>query len=46
MVAEGSREALEQLTDRLQQGFPGASVSEVVVVWSENEGGFGSFGIE
>ena len=46
VVAEGEREELQdRLSDLLRQGFPSASVSEVVVEWREKEGGLEGFEI-
>ena len=43
--AEGERKALDRLSDLLRQGFPSASVSEVVVEWREKDGGLEGFEI-
>lgn len=44
-VAEGPRDRLEALLDRLGQGPPAAIVEGVSVAWMAASGTFGSFGI-
>jgi acylphosphatase len=44
-VAEGSRERLEGLLDRLREGPPAAIVEAVSVAWMAATGTFGSFGV-
>jgi acylphosphatase len=44
-VAEGPRERLEALLDRLRQGPPAAIVDHVSVAWMPATGAFASFGV-
>lgn len=43
LVAEGSREALEDLLEALEQGPPASRVDHVRPYWSEAAGAFNSF---
>ena len=43
-VAEGSRDRLEALVDRLREGPPAAIVEAVSVAWMSATGTFASFG--
>ncbi|HLG68955.1 MAG TPA: acylphosphatase [Chloroflexota bacterium] len=45
LVAEGPRETLEQLLDRVKEGPSGARVTHVEAEWQENTGEFGQFQI-
>ncbi|MBI1884885.1 MAG: acylphosphatase [Chloroflexi bacterium] len=45
VVAEGSREGLEQLLAYLREGPRSARVDAVDVEWGEGEGRFGDFGV-
>ena len=45
VVAEGQREALDTLIDKLHNGPRGASVSRVDLLWSEPNGEFRYFGV-
>ena len=44
-VAEGPREALETLLERLRDGPPSAIVEGVSVAWMPATGSFGAFGV-
>jgi acylphosphatase len=44
-VAEGPRDRLEQLLERLREGPAAAIVTNVAVSWQPARGGFGSFGV-
>ena len=44
-VAEGPRDRLEMLLDRLRQGPPAAIVRNVSVAWMPATGRFASFGV-
>lgn len=44
-IAEGRREALETLLDRLRDGPPAAIVDGVSVAWMPATGSFGAFGV-
>lgn len=43
LVAEGSREQLEQLLARVREGPPGSRVRNVITEWSEASGEFAEF---
>lgn len=43
MVAEGTREQLEQLLGRVREGPPGSRVRHVITQWSEASGEFAEF---
>lgn len=45
VVAEGTKEQLEKLLERLQQGPPAAKVRKVITKWSEAKGEFDRFGV-
>ena len=44
-VAEGPRDRLQQLLQRLREGPAAAIVTNVAVSWVPARGGFGSFGV-
>jgi acylphosphatase len=44
-VAEGPRQDLDHLSERLQEGPPAALVDRVQVTWLPATGGFSSFGV-
>ena len=44
-VAEGPRQALESLAERLRDGPPAAIVDGVSLAWMPATGSFGSFGV-
>jgi acylphosphatase len=44
-VAEGPREVLEMLLERLREGPPSAIVEGVSVAWMPATGSFGTFGV-
>jgi acylphosphatase len=44
-IAEGQRDVLETLLDRLREGPPSAIVDGVSVAWMPATGSFGSFGV-
>jgi len=44
-IAEGRRDALETLLDRLRDGPPSAIVDGISVAWMPATGSFGSFGV-
>ncbi|MFA4044090.1 MAG: hypothetical protein HZRFUVUK_000873 [Candidatus Fervidibacterota bacterium] len=46
VVAEGTKEDLEKLLEKLHQGPPAARVRKVIVNWSEAKGEFDRFGVE
>ena len=46
VVAEGERDALERLIDRLWVGPRGSSVERVDVAWLEAAGEFGDFDVQ
>ncbi len=43
VLAEGERDILEELVDRLKVGPPGARVEEVEIKWGEYSDGFDGF---
>ena len=43
--AEGDKQELEKLVEKLKKGPPGARVDRVEISWSECSGQFSSFGI-
>lgn len=43
VIAEGDRQALEQLVRRLQEGPPGALVAELTLGWGEYQHQYDSF---
>jgi len=44
-VAEGPRDGLEALLDRLRDGPPAARVDAVSIAWMAATGGFAAFGV-
>ncbi|MFA4015323.1 MAG: hypothetical protein RUDDFDWM_000403 [Candidatus Fervidibacterota bacterium] len=46
VVAEGSKEELDKLLEKLHQGPPAARVRKVIVNWSEAKGEFDRFEVK
>ncbi len=45
VIAEGERDKLDRLIDRLKVGPPAAEVERVETTWSEYTGGYSSFSV-